>query len=118
MKKNPLLSLPPLVEIVPVILIIAFFVFIYVFSPKPPTEIDSYTVGCEISQMAYAEEMVSRYNSRPAYRIGVRNDDFAATFKISPEQFAKYSIGEIVEVEVVTWERFNGYQYQTYRIIE
>lgn len=118
-KKNPWFSLPPLVEVIPAILIAVFFVGGCILAFAPPTEeVETYTVGCEISQMAYAEETISRFDSRPVYRVGVRNDDFATTFEISSEQFAKYSIGEIVEVEVTTWEEFDGNQYQTYRIVD
>lgn len=117
-KKNPWFSLPPLVEVIPMILIAVAFTSACVFGLQPPTEVETFTTGCEISQMAYAEETISRFDSRPVYRVGVRNDDFATTFEISPEQFAKYSIGDVVEVEVILWEKFDGDQYQTYRIVD
>lgn len=117
-KKNPWFSLPPLVEVIPMILIAVAFTSACIFGLKTPTEVETYTVGCEISQMAYAEETISHFDSRPVYRVGVRNDDFATTFEISPEQFAKYSVGDVVEVEVTTWEEFDGNQYQTYRIVD
>lgn len=63
-------------------------------------EVETYSVGCEVSQMAYAEEQVNKSETRPVYQMGVRCDDFATVFEITAEQFAKYIVGEIVEVEV------------------
>ena len=68
------------------------------------TEVETYTVGCEVSQMAYAEESVSQTRSKATYKMGVRCDDFAATFTISAEEFAMYTVGDIVEVEVIVYE--------------
>jgi len=63
-------------------------------------EVETYSVGCEVSQMAYTEEQVNRSETRPVYKMGVRCDNFATVFEITAEQFAKYIVGEIVEVEV------------------
>lgn len=82
------------------------------------TEVETYTVGCEVSQMAYAEEAVSRSSSRPSYKMGVRNDDFATTFDISAEEFAKYAIGDIVEVEVIVYEYMGGNLRNEYRLVK
>lgn len=82
------------------------------------TEVETYTVGCEVSQMAYAEETVSRSTSRPSYKMGVRNDDFATTFDISAEEFAKYAIGDIVEVEVTVYEYIGGTLQNEYKLVK
>lgn len=82
------------------------------------TEIETYTVGCAVSQMAYAEETMSRSSSRPSYKMGVRNDDFSATFNISAEEFAKYAIGDIVEVEVIVYEYMDGTLQNEYRLVK
>lgn len=82
------------------------------------TEVETYTVGCEVSQMAYAEEAVSRSSSRPSYKMGVRNDDFATTFDISAEEFAKYAIGDVVEVEVAVYEYMDGTLRNEYKLIK
>lgn len=71
-------------------------------------EVETYSVGCEVSQMAYAEEQVSRSNSEPVYKMGVRCDEFSHTFNITEEQFAAFKIGDIVEVEVVVYEYRDG----------
>lgn len=80
-------------------------------------EVETYTVGCEVSQMAYAEEAVSRSRTRPVYKMGVRNDDFAYTFDINESQFAKYVTGDIVEVEVTVWEHSDGALTYSYKLI-
>lgn len=82
------------------------------------TEVETYTVGCEVSQMAYAEETVSRSTSRPSYKMGVRNDDFATTFDISAEEFAKYAIGDVVEVEVTVYEYIGGTLQNEYKLVK
>lgn len=88
-----------------------------VFATMTRVEVEVYTVGAEVSQMAYAEEAVSRSQSRPVYKMGVRNDEFAHTFDITDTQFAKYAIGDVVEVEVTIWEYFDGEFVYEYKLI-
>lgn len=88
-----------------------------VFATMTRVEVEVYTVGAEVSQMAYAEEAVSRSQSRPVYKMGVRNDEFAHTFDITDTQFAKYAVGDVVEVEVTIWEYFDGELMYEYKLI-
>ena len=88
-----------------------------VFATMTKVEVEVYTVGAEVSQMAYAEESVSRSSSRPVYKMGVRNDEFAYTFDITDTQFAKYAVGDVVEVEVTIWEYFDGEFVYEYKLI-
>ena len=88
-----------------------------VFATMTRVEVEVYTVGAEVSQMAYAEEAVSRSQSRPVYKMGVRNDEFAYTFDITDTQFAKYAVGDVVEVEVTIWEYFDGEFVYEYKLI-
>lgn len=81
------------------------------------TEVENYSVVCEVSHMAYAEEQVSRSNSEPMYKMGVRNDEFATTLTITPEQFAQFSVGDIVEVEVTVMEYLFDYRHSFYRLL-
>jgi hypothetical protein len=87
------------------------------FATMTKVEVEVYTVGAEVSQMAYAEETVNRHQSRPVYKMGVRNDEFAHTFNITDTQFAKYAIGDVVEVEVTIWEYFDGEFVYEYKLI-
>lgn len=81
------------------------------------TEVDTFTVECEITQLAYAEETVSKGSSRPAYKMGIRNDDFATTTDITADEFAKYSVGDVVTVEVRVYEYIDGSIKNTYKIV-
>lgn len=80
------------------------------------TVVETYTVGCEISQLAYGEKSISRSTSRPTYKMGVRNDSFATTFDITAEQFAMYVIGDVVEVEVTVYEYIDGTTTNEYHL--
>jgi hypothetical protein len=80
-------------------------------------EVDTFTAECEITQLAYAEETVSKGSSQPAYKMGIRNDDFATTTDITADEFAKYSVGDVVTVEVRVYEYIDGSITKTYKII-
>lgn len=88
-----------------------------VFMECNQTEVEIYSVGCEVSQMAYAEETISRCQSKPVYKMGVRNDDFATTLEVTSGQFAQFMVGDIVEVEVTVMENAFGGLYNTYRLL-
>lgn len=81
------------------------------------TEIDSYTEVFEISQLAYSEEQFSETTSNPVYRAGIRNKDTAITIRITNEEFARYTIGEKVLVEVTVYGYSDGHQSKGYKII-
>ena len=102
------------VMILVIVAIITFAVFA-IYCVEGAEVIEIYSVGCEVSQLAYAEETVSRSSSRPVYKMGVRCDDFATTLDISSTQFAQFVIGDIVEIEVTEIELVDGsitYQYR------
>ena len=95
--------------------------FVTVLDQVTKTEVETYSVGCEVSQMAYAEETTGRASSRPAYKMGVRCDDFAYTFDINESQYAQFAIDDIVEVEVTVYEHKDGritYNYKLLGIFE
>lgn len=81
------------------------------------TEVETYTVGCEVTQITYAEKVTGRHSSRSVYKMGVRNDDFATTFNISAEEFAKYAVGDVVEVEVAVCEYMDGSLNNKYKLV-
>ena len=98
------------------ILVVGLLVFL-IFISVNQTEIEIYSVGCEVSQMAYAEETVSRVKSKPVYKMGVRCDDFATTLEVTSNQFAQFMVGDIVEVEVTVMENAFGELYNTYKLL-
>lgn len=87
------------------------------FDTAATEEVEVFSVGCEVSQMVYAEEMVSRSTSRPVYKMGIRNDEFAAVLDITDTQFAKYVVGDIVEVEVRVYESGLGTLTYEYKLL-
>lgn len=99
-----------------VLVLVGLLVFEGVYSCSK-TVVETYTVSCEVTQVAYAEETVSRSSSRPVYRVGVRNDDFAATLEITSEQFAMFAVGDIVEVEVTVYEWMDGEKQSEYKVL-
>ena len=105
------------VNVMAILIIVAVFAFMmYACVCIEKAEVvQTYSVGCEVSQLAYAEETVSRFSSRPVYKMGVRCDDFATILDITSSQFAQFVVGDIVEVEVTEIEKVNGdiiYQYK------
>ena len=102
--------------IVMCILVVGLVVFL-IFIGVNQTEVEIYSVGCEVSQMAYAEETVSRVKSKPVYKMGVRCDDFATTLDVTSNQFAQFAVGDIVEIEVTVMENAFGGLYNTYKLL-
>ena len=85
--------------VVVMILVVVFLIGFLIWMGTGWTEIEVYSVGCEVSQMAYAEEAVSRSQTKPVYKMGVRNDEFATTLDINSNQFAQFMVGDVVEVD-------------------
>lgn len=82
------------------------------------TEVESYIVDCEVTQLAYAEKSVSRSDSCAVYKMGLRNDDFAITLEISDSDFARYVVGDVVEIEVVVLKSCFGVERKEYKLIK
>ena len=95
--KNSILAL--------VLSLLVFGTLIPFLASAPPSEveIESYSVGCEVSQMEY-EETKTFFSTKSHYKMSVRNDDFATTLDITADQFAEFVVGDIVEVEVRIYE--------------
>lgn len=63
-------------------------------------EVERYTVGAEVSHSDYASYYKKNSGTITEYVLAVRNDDFSTVFNVSAETYAKYTIGDVVEVEV------------------
>lgn len=81
------------------------------------TEVETYVTGCEVTQIAYAEKASGRSTSRASYKLGVRNDEFCTTIDITAEQFAMFTVGDIVEVRVTVYESLGGVQQIEYEVL-
>ncbi len=76
-------------------------------------EVENYTVGAEVSQTDYTAYYKKNTGTVTKYVLGVRNDDFSAVFSVSAETYAKYAVGDVVEVMVRVMENKynNWYEY-------
>lgn len=63
-------------------------------------EMERYTVGAEVSHSDYTSYYKKNSGTITKYVIAVRNDDFSTVFNVSAETYAKYAVGDVVEVEV------------------
>ena len=79
-------------------------------APDYPIEAETYTVGCEISNM----DIIVNSSSIRKYIISVRNDEFAATVDVDAKTYAKYTEGEIVEVKVTVKENKDGTEQKNF----
>jgi NOL1/NOP2/fmu family ribosome biogenesis protein len=63
-------------------------------------EVERYTVGAEVSHSDYTSYHKNNHGTITECVIAVRNDDFSTVFNVSAETYAKYVVGDVVEVEV------------------
>lgn len=63
-------------------------------------EVESYTVGAEVTHSDYTSYYKKNSGTITKYVLAVRNDDFSTVFNVSAETYAKYAVGDVVEVEV------------------
>lgn len=63
-------------------------------------EVESYTVGAEVTHSDYTSYYQKREGTITKYVLAVRNDNFSTVFNVSAETYAKYAVGDMVEVEV------------------
>ena len=63
-------------------------------------EVERYTVGAEVSHSDYTSYYQKNNGTITKYVIAVRNNDFSTVFNVSAETYAKYAVGDVVEVEV------------------
>jgi hypothetical protein len=63
-------------------------------------EVERYTVGAEVSHSDYTSYYKKNSGTITKYVLAVRNNDFSTVFNVSAETYAKYAVGDVVEVEV------------------
>jgi hypothetical protein len=88
------------------------------FYEASKTEVETYTVGCEVTRIDCGEiagkNIAYHYSF---YKMGVRCDDFSTTLNVTEEDFAKYSDGDIVEVQVTIYEYRDGATVTEYTLL-
>lgn len=109
------------IVIIAIVLVLAITIGVCIWDSNyqlTKTEVESYTVGCEITRIDYGEIAgESTFYHKSFYKMGVRCDDFATTLDITEEDFAKYSDDDIVEVQVVVYEYRDGRQVTEYTLL-
>ena len=63
-------------------------------------EVESYTVGAEVTHSDYTSYYKKNSGTITKYVLAVRNDDFSTVFSVSAETYAKYAVDDVVEVRV------------------
>lgn len=85
------------------IVVIAFAITILIFNSSEEEIIDTRVLSCEISNTDYSTAW-SRATSYVSYIIAVRNEGFSATIKVDADTWARYAVGDTVDVKITTWQ--------------
>lgn len=80
--------------------LLAWFAYLEITDKLTTYEVERYTVGAEVSHSDYTSYYKKNSGTITKYVIAVRNDDFSTVFNVSAETYAKYAVGDVVEVEV------------------
>ena len=80
--------------------VMAWFTYHNVTDKLTTYEVERYTVGAEVSHSDYTSYYQKNSGTITKYVLAVRNDDFSTVFNVSAETYAKYAVGDVVEVEV------------------
>lgn len=67
-------------------------------------EVETYTVGMEIIEKDYSTYYVKNSGTRTNYILNVRGSGESFVEKVGEQTYAKYAVGDIVEVEVRVME--------------
>lgn len=63
--------------------------------------VDEYTVDCEVTQLDFGQG-----KSFKSYVMGVKCEEFSRTLRINSNEYAYYSVGDIVKVKVTVTKGF------------
>lgn len=80
--------------------LMTWFAYLGITDKLTTYEVERYTVGAEVSHSDYTSYYKKNSGTITKYVIAVRNDDFSTVFNVSAETYAKYAVGDVVEVEV------------------
>lgn len=98
--------------------IVAFIIFCLLFCLLWFTigthEVKTYSFLAEITDKAVTD----KYRSNTEYHIFWRNDEEAGSDRVSASTYARYGIGDLIEVEVVVEQDWFGNEFVTYRLTE
>ena len=103
----------------PYILTVITFAFIFVtigfvLWGALETPVETYTIEAEITHCDYSRSK-GGYES---YILSVVDGDFSTTIKVTSSQYAKYQEGDLVAIEVTTYENNFGDIRQSAKLID
>lgn len=94
--------------------IAAFTIFCLLWFTIGTHEVETYSFLAEITDKAVTDE----YRSNTKYHIFWSNGEEAGSDRVSASTYARYGIGDLIEVEVVVEQDWFGNEFETYRLTE
>ena len=79
-------------------------------------EVETYTIGMEVIEKDYSVYYVKNSGARTEYILNLRGSGHAIVMKVNEPTYAKYAVGELLEVEVIELESALS-NYVEYRIM-
>lgn len=79
-------------------------------------EVETYTIGMEVIEKDYSVYYVKNSGTRTEYILNLRGSGHAIVMKVNEQTYAKYAVGELLEVEVIELESALGTHVE-YRIV-
>ena len=91
---------------------IAFVIFCCLWFTIGTHEVETHSFHAEITDKA----VTGVYRSGTKYHIFWCNDEEAGSDEVDASAYARYSIGDLIEVEVVVEQDWFGNEYTTYSV--
>ena len=79
-------------------------------------EVETYTIGMEVIEKDYSVYYVKNSGTRTEYILNLRGSGHAIVMKVNEQTYAKYAVGELLEVEVIELESALGTHVE-YKIV-
>lgn len=92
----------------------AFTIFCLLWFTIGTHEIETYSFHAEITDKA----VTNKYHGGTKYLIFWCNDEEAGSDEVDASTYARYSIGDLIEVETVVEQDWFGNEFVTYRLTE
>ena len=67
-------------------------------------EVETYTIGMEVIEKDYSVYYVKNSGTRTEYILNLRGSGHAIVMNVGEQTYAKYAVGELLEVEVIELE--------------
>lgn len=93
---------------------VAFVVFCLLWFTIGTHEVETYTFHAEITDKAVTD----KYRSSTEYHIFWCDGEEAGSDKVGSNTYARYSIGDLIEIEAVIEQDWFGNEYTTYSVTE